>query len=499
MLVIKWLNYTHVYFIKTKDEAVGCFRKFLLMIKNREDSRQIRVLRTDNGGEFINEEFNTLCDEAGLERQISEPDVHYQNGVVERTNRTLIEAARTMLIQAGLPHNLWEYAVRAAAYMRNRVTSRSEPSTMPYAKYHGKMPDLSDSHTFGESVTVLLPPGKRSTLFKFRPVGQRGAFVGHDEQRKGYFVYVREGGARIVNTCDVKFLGSPLKHPRAQYPGVPMIPLQEQFSTTTSGDSMRVRPTDRTSAPTEDDRTRERNAASYTTALVEELNGATDLTRRRRSERISSRNIGAAFLAMTEVIQEPLTLEEARRSPQWSKWEKAIRVEIEALRSNGTFTLVTPPAGAHVIGTTMSFKVKRHADGKVERLRARICAQGFQEIYMIDYIDTYAPVARLVSIRVFLAECNHSGLLIRQGDVPTAFVKANLRELVYVKQPRGFEEGEPGQVWLLRKALYGLKQAGREWYIELDNFAIYWFRTYSRGSVCLQAPNQSPDRTCLCR
>ncbi|KAF4136870.1 Reverse transcriptase (RNA-dependent DNA polymerase), partial [Phytophthora infestans] len=365
MLVIKWLNYTHVYFIKTKDEAVECFRKFLLMIKNREDSRKIRVLRTDNGGEFINEVFNTLCDEDG---RLVYPTTY---------GSTLSELLHT-----------------------GETTSRSEPSTTPYAKYHGKMPDLSDSHTFGESVTVLLSPEKRSTLFKFRPVDQRGVFVGHDEQRKGYFVYVREGGARIVNT--------------ARYPGVPMIPLQEQFSTTTSGDSMRGRPTERTSAPTEDDRTRERNTASFPTALVEELNKSTDLTRRGRSERISSRNIGAAFLAMTEVIQEPLTLEEARRSPQWSEWEKAIRVEIEALRSNGTFTLVTPPAGAHVIVTAMNFKVKRHADGKVERLRARICAQGFQEIYMIAYIDTYAPVARLVSIRVFLAECNQSGLLIRQ-------------------------------------------------------------------------------------
>ncbi|KAE8985413.1 hypothetical protein PR002_g22645 [Phytophthora rubi] len=173
---------------------------------------------------------------------------------------------------------------------------------------------------------------------------------------------------------------------------------------------------------------------------------------------------------MGDVSLEPLTLEEARRSPQWTEWKKAILAEIEALRANGTFTVVTPPAGAHVIGTTMNFRVKRHADGRVDRLRARICAQGFQEIYMIDFVDTYAPVARLISIRVFLAECNQSGIHIRQGDVPTAFVKANLREVIYVKQPKGFEEGEPGQVWLLHKALYGLKQAGREWYIELDEF-----------------------------
>eukprot|EP00644_Phytophthora_capsici_P006360 jgi/Phyca11/130497/e_gw1.94.74.1 len=88
---------------------------------------------------------------------------------------------------------------------------------------------------------------------------------------------------------------------------------------------------------------------------------------------------------------------------------------------------------------------------------------------MIDYVDTFAPVARLVSIRAFFAEYNELGHLVRQGDAPTAFVKVNLRGLIHVKQTRGFEEGEPCQIWLLRTALYGLKQAGRKWYIELDN------------------------------
>ena len=62
------------------------------------------------------------------------------------------------------------------------------------------------------------------------------------------------------------------------------------------------------------------------------------------------------------------------------------------------------------------------------------------------------------------------GLLIRQGYVPTAYVKANLIEEIYVKHPKGFEEGEPGQYWLLKKALYGLKQSGREWNVELDSY-----------------------------
>eukprot|EP00644_Phytophthora_capsici_P019749 jgi/Phyca11/133384/e_gw1.436.2.1 len=101
---------------------------------------------------------------------------------------------------------------------------------------------------------------------------------------------------------------------------------------------------------------------------------------------------------------------------------------------------------------------------------------------MIDYVDTFTPVARLVSIRAFFAEYNELGHLASQGDAPTAFVKANLRGLIHVKQPRGFEEGEACQIWLLRKALYRLKQAGRKWYIELDKTPLAFANGLCRPS-----------------
>lgn len=465
-MAIKWRGFTHLYFLKDKSEAAKFFQDYLSIIKNRTgDDGRIKVLRTDNGGEFSSAAFDTLCSDAGIERQYSEPDVHYQNGVAERTNRTLADVARCLLLQANVPHHLWEYAIRAAAFMRNRVLSKSDPTATPYAKYFGSQPDFGDLHAFGESVVVLLKPSQRSTKFKFRPNGQRGIFVGHDHERKGHYIYVREGGARVIHSCDVTFLGLQAHAPT---PGSQIDPLQTLEAIHRDETSSHSRPPASEFACGENETRAPMRGSSGDAVSTRPTEP--NLTSRRRSLRIAQRNIGAALLVLGEIIEEPLTVEEAKQSAHWNLWENAIKDEIEALRANGTFTLVTPPANAHVIGSMINFRLKRHADGSIARARARVCAQGCGQIYLVDYVDTYAPVVKLTSIRVFLAECNHRGWRVRQGDVPTAYVKAGLSETIYVRQPKGFEEGEPGQVWLLGKALYGLKQAGREWNAELDAF-----------------------------
>ncbi|GMF37221.1 unnamed protein product [Phytophthora fragariaefolia] len=142
-----------------------------------------------------------------------------------------------------------------------------------------------------------------------------------------------------------------------------------------------------------------------------------------------------------EIIQELVNLKAARASTEWQLWEKAIRDAIEALRANDTFDLVDPPPGAHIIGSTVVFRVKLSAHGGVERLKARICAQGFTQQFLKDYCETYAPVAKLTSIPVFLAMVTQMGMRVRQGDVPTAYVKAGPTEVLDVRQPPEFEKG----------------------------------------------------------
>ncbi|GMF33409.1 unnamed protein product [Phytophthora lilii] len=117
------MNYTHVFFLKEKRESVRYFNDYLNIVKNRGGTDRIRVLHSDNGGEFTSAAFDKLCTDAGIERQFSEPDVHYQKGVAEITNRTLADMARCFILQANVPHNLWEYAIRNAVYMGNRVAT----------------------------------------------------------------------------------------------------------------------------------------------------------------------------------------------------------------------------------------------------------------------------------------------------------------------------------------------------------------------------------------
>jgi hypothetical protein len=219
---------------------------------------------------------------------------------------------------------------------------------------------------------------------------------------------------------------------------------------------------------------------------VDSSNGTSELTRRRRSERISARNLDAALLCLTEIIREPLPVAKTRQSPQWPAWEQAIRVELEALKANDTYLLVDPPPGAHVLGNIVQFRIKTGPDGEVIQYKARICARGDKQVFMIDYIETRAPVADLVCVRIFFILACKYKMTIRQGDVPAAYLKATLKETLYMRQVKGFEiPGQEHKVWHLRKALYGLKQAGREWNREVDAYLKDYGLTATKGDACL--------------
>ena len=100
-------------------------------------------------------------------------------------------------------------------------------------------------------------------------------------------------------------------------------------------------------------------------------------------------------------------------------------------------------------------------------------AQGFSQVEGIDYGETFAPVARLESIRILLAYANHHNFKLQQMDVKSAFLNGPLSELVYVKQPPEFEDLHfLDHVYRLNKALYGLKQAPRAWYEQLRELLI---------------------------
>ncbi|GJZ07552.1 retrovirus-related pol polyprotein from transposon TNT 1-94 [Tanacetum coccineum] len=116
------------------------------------------------------------------------------------------------------------------------------------------------------------------------------------------------------------------------------------------------------------------------------------------------------------------------------------------------------------------------------RNKARLVAKGYAQEEGVDFEESFAPVARLEAVRIFVAHAAHKSFPIYQMDVKTAFLNGPLKEEVYVAQPEGFVDPDhPEKVYLLRKALYGLKQAPRAWYDELSNFLMS--KGFSKGTI----------------
>jgi len=190
--------------------------------------------------------------------------------------------------------------------------------------------------------------------------------------------------------------------------------------------------------------------------------------------------------------EEPTTVEEALGD---RNWVAAMDSEHQALLRNKTWHLVPSPKGKNVIGCKWVYKIKRRADGTIDRYKARLVAKGFKQRYGIDYEDTFSPVVKAATIRLILSIAVSRGWSLRQLDVQNAFLHGILEE-VYMHQPPGYaDKAHPNYVCKLDKALYGLKQAARAWYARLckrleslgfvpskaDTSLFY----YNRGKYCI--------------
>src|SRR5258708_2998246 len=165
---------------------------------------------------------------------------------------------------------------------------------------------------------------------------------------------------------------------------------------------------------------------------------------------------------------------EALSGPESDKWHRTILEELAVIKEAGTWELVDPsPTIRNVIGCRFVLQKKRGVDGNVTRFKAHLVAQGFNQWEGIDYAETFAPIVKSASLRVFLAICARHGWKVRQMDIKSAYLNGSISEDIYMRQPKGYEEkGGESKVAKLKKGLYGLKQAGWEWYATLHDFLI---------------------------
>ena len=170
--------------------------------------------------------------------------------------------------------------------------------------------------------------------------------------------------------------------------------------------------------------------------------------------------------AVQETEGHPNSVLEAQARPDWPKWKEAMDREIASLEQAGTWNTVPRPRGKNIVGCKWVFRLKRKADGSVDKYKARLVARGFTQIHGVDYYDTYSPVARLASFRLILAIAARNNWEVVAFDFNSAYLNGELGEgeEIYMQEPPGYESDLQEMVKLLLKALYGLKQAGRKWY-----------------------------------
>ena len=169
------------------------------------------------------------------------------------------------------------------------------------------------------------------------------------------------------------------------------------------------------------------------------------------------------------------------------EWDRAMDEEYSSLMKNHTWDLCPLLKGRKLVRCRWVYRTKYAADGSIDRYKARLVAKGFSQVEGIDYSETFAPVAKMNSIRLVLSLAASQGWTVYQMDVKSAFLHGDLHEEIYMEQPQGFVQ-DSSLVCHLRRSLYGLKQAPRAWYEKMDSFllASHFTRCHYDPTVYIQ-------------
>nr|GEY93899.1 putative ribonuclease H-like domain-containing protein [Tanacetum cinerariifolium] len=201
VVIDDYSRFSWVFFLATKDETSRILKAFITGIENLIDHK-VKIIRCDNGTEFKNKEMNEFCEKKEIKREFSVARTPQQNGVAKRKNRTLIEAAKTMLADSKLPTTFWAEAVNTACYVQNRVLVIKPHNKTPYELFHGRTPSLSFMRPFWFPVIIL---NTLDPLGKFDGKADDRFFVGYSVNSKAFRVF--NSRTRIVEeTLHITFL-----------------------------------------------------------------------------------------------------------------------------------------------------------------------------------------------------------------------------------------------------------------------------------------------------
>ncbi|RVW43757.1 Retrovirus-related Pol polyprotein from transposon TNT 1-94 [Vitis vinifera] len=436
---------------KTIGNAEECSGLYIL--KERHDPQEQPQMAI---GEFLAQE--------GIVHLSSCVDTPQQNGIAERKNRHLLEVARSLMFSMNVPKLFWGQAVLTTAYLINRMPSRVLKFQTPCQTLLKSFPTTRLISTvppkiFGCSVFVHINQQHRS---KLDPRSLKCIFLGYSSNQKGYKCY-SPVTRKFYNSMDVTFFETQPYYPKNDIQGENSTQ-EYQFWDLESfkpGPNPSKLPGNNAPDGTVDSEL-ENDILNMPIAWRK---GVRSCTQHPIGNFISYDKLSPTFRAFTSSITEiqvPQNIQEAFKYP---KWKAAVDEEVRALEKNGTWEITDLPRGKKPVGCKWIFTVKYKADGNVDRYKARLVAKGFTQSYGIDYQETFAPVAKLNTVRVLLSLAANLDWSLHQLDVKNAFLNGDLEEEVYMDIPVRLETTSNfNKVCRLRKSLYGLKQSPRAWF-----------------------------------
>jgi hypothetical protein len=200
VIVDDFSHFTWVFFLQDKSEAKGIVKKFIKRVQN-EFELMVKNIRRDNGPEFRNTQVEEFLDEEGIKHELSAPYTPQQNGIVKRKNRTLIEAARTMLDEYKTPNSFWVESINTACHAANHLYLHKYLNKTPYEIITGKKPSVHYFRVFGCKCFIL---NKKPKASKFASKVDEAFLIGYGTNEHAYHVFNKTTGY-VETTVDVKF------------------------------------------------------------------------------------------------------------------------------------------------------------------------------------------------------------------------------------------------------------------------------------------------------
>ena len=487
-------RYLAINLLNSKSDAYKAFENFKAIAENAKGKR-IKEFFTDNGTEYINNQFEMALTKYGISHKLTPTYTKEPNGLIERINLTLFNKVRSMLIQSNSPNYLWGEALNAATYLYNRTPHKSLGYKTPYEVYYGIKPNISNIRTWGSQAYYHT----NTYRTKLSPRKEEAIIVGYNEYN--HYKLWDYNRRQCLWSRDVTISENSFR-PGQPKPN-PLEPIN--FSGSNTENSTITDPIELESQNRDDDLIRHQNNKVITRGEASRI--ASDPNHKIEVQipktllyniddtilynyigSINKTNNNNRFILTTSLLTEPNSYHEAVNSPEKDQWQKACISEVEELEKQETYDIIDTPPNITPIKGRWVFKKKPIIDPKkgyitnsdqTIRYKARWVIQGFHQKLGVDFLETFSTTCRTETWHLLLIIAINKGWRVIQYDVKNAFVHAKIDADIYTILPIGVYSNNASKCCHLKKALYGLKQSPRLWYQYLSKIlAKFDFRVF---------------------